>query len=114
MNYWWGIASGAVGLKWTDRVPEGTKTLANILKEGIKSGSVDPFLCRIISQDGIERTDGQRVFTPEEILHMDWLCDHVIGTIPEFCSLNEKAQNLTRLQGIYRDDIPPQKDQILL
>ena len=114
VNYWWGMASGAVGLKWTDLVPDGTKTLAHILKEGIKSGSVDPFLCRIISQEGVERNDGQRIFTPEEILHMDWLCDHVIGTLPEFSSLNEKAQNLTRLQGIYRDEIPPQKDRILL
>ena len=114
VNYWWGMASGAVGVKWTDKVPDGTKTLAHILKEGIKSGSVDPFQCQIISQDGTVRNDGQTVFTPEEILHMDWLCSNVIGTIPEFNSLNKKAQTLTRLQGIYRDEIPPQRDRVLL
>lgn len=109
VNYWWGIASGTIGVEWTDKVPEGTRVLADILVEGIKSGEVDPFLRRIISQDGTVQTDGTKAFTPEEILHMNWLCDNVIGSIPEFDSLSLKAQAITRLQGIYRDQIPPQK-----
>ena len=55
------------------------------------------------------RNDGSNVFTPEEILHMDWLCDNIIGCIPDFESLSAKAQEITRLQGIYRDFIPPEK-----
>lgn len=114
VNYWWGMASGAIGVKLTDQVPDDTKALAELLKEGMKSGDVDPFRCSIISQDGAVRNDGMKGFTPEEILHMDWLCSNVIGTIPEFEALNEKAQALVRLQGIYRDRIPPQKEQLLL
>ena len=49
------------------------------------------------------------MFSPEEILHMDWLCDNVYGSIPDFEELSEKAQAITRLQGIYRDRIPPVK-----
>ena len=114
VNYWWGMSSGAIGVKWTDKLPTGTKSLAKLLSEGIKSGEIDPFLCKIVSQDGTVRNDGKKVFTPEEILHMDWLCDNVIGTIPGFNMLNEKAQVLTRLQGIYREQIPPEKDRVLL
>ena len=109
VNYWWGMSSGAIGIKWPDNIPSGTKTLANLLSKGIKSGELDPFLCEIVSQDGTVRNDGNKVFTPEEILHMDWLCDNVYGSIPEFDALSEKGQAIARLQGIYRDRIPPSK-----
>lgn len=111
VNYWWGIANGVIGLEISDTIPDGTKALANLLKEGIRHGSVDPFLRKIVSQDGTVRNDGSNVFTPEEILHMDWLCQNVIGSIPAFEALSEKAQKITRLQGIYRDQIPPEKKE---
>lgn len=109
VNYWWGIANGVIGLEWADNIPDGTKALANMLMEGIRHGTVDPFLRKIVSQDGTVRNEGKNVFTPYEILHMDWLCNNVIGSIPEFESLSAKAQEITRLQGIYRDQIPPER-----
>lgn len=109
VNYWWGIANGVIGLEWTQDMPDGTKALANLLMEGIRHGTVDPFLRKVISQEGIVRNEGDDVFTPEEILHMDWLCNNIIGSIPSFEELSEKAQKITRLQGIYRDQIPPEK-----
>lgn len=109
VNYWWGISNGVIGMEVSDTIPDGTKALVNLLMEGIRHGSVDPFLRRIISQDGAMHNDGSNVFTPEEILHMDWLCNNVQGTIPAFETLSEKAQTITRLQGIYRDEIPPEK-----
>ena len=109
MNYWWGIANGVIGMEVSDKIPDGTKALVNLLMDGIRHGSVNPFLRRVISQDGVLHNDGSNVFTPEEILHMDWLCNNVMGEIPPFESLSEKAQKITRLQGIYRDEIPPEK-----
>lgn len=112
VNYWWGVANGVIGLEWTDNMPEGTKALANLLVENIRHGTVDPFQRKVLSQDGTLRNDGTNVFTPEEILHMDWLCDNVIGSIPEFEDLSPKAQEITRLQGIYREQIPPRKANV--
>lgn len=112
VNYWWGIANGVIGLECANTIPEGTKALANLLMDGIRHGTVDPFLRRIVSQDGTLRNDGTNVFTPEEILNMDWLCDNVIGQIPAFEALSQKAQEITRLQGIYRDQIPPRKTEL--
>lgn len=114
VNYWWGVANGVIGLEWTDNMPEGTKALANLLVESIRHGTVDPFQRKIVSQDGAIRNDGTNVFTPEEILNMDWLCENVIGAIPEFDALSPKAQEITRLQGIYRDQIPPRKAVTML
>ena len=109
VNYWWGIANGVIGIEISDAIPDGTKALANLLMDGIRHGSVDPFLRRVISQDGVMHNDGSNVFTPEDILHMDWLCNNVMGEIPAFEMLSEKAQKITRLQGIYQDEIPPEK-----
>ena len=108
------MSSGVIGVEWTNAIPFGTKALAELLKNGIVNGSIDPFHRCVISQDGVLRNDGNTIFSPEEILNMDWLCDNVIGAIPEYSALAEKARSLVRLQGIYRDSIPPQKESVLL
>ena len=114
VNYWWGMASGVIGLQITDALPSGTETLARILKQGIKSGAVDPFYRQIVSQDSTKRNDGHTYFTPDQLLRMDWLCENVDGYIPGYDELSPKAKNIVRLQGIYRDTIPPEKECILL
>ena len=114
LNYWWGMSSGVIGVEWTDAIPSGTKVLAELLRNGLVSGSIDPFLRRIVSQDGIVRNEGADSFSPETILNMDWLCNNVEGSIPDYDALTEKAQSIVRLQGIYRDKIPVQKECVLL
>lgn len=84
VNYWWGMPSGTVDIQWTDKIPEGTNTLANLLKVGMKNGTVDPFARKIISQNGKIRNDGGKKLSSEEILSMNWLCENVNGFIPDF------------------------------
>lgn len=45
---------------------------------------------------------------------MDWLCDCVEGSIPEFSELLPMSRSIARLQGVYRDAIPPEKEGPLL
>ena len=73
-------------------------------------GSIDPFFRRIVAQDGTVKNDGRYRFSPTEILHMDWLCENVIGTIPAFEDLLPSAQPLVRELGIYRDKIVPEME----
>ena len=114
VNYWWGLSSGVIGVTWTDAIPTGTKALAEILKNGMINGSIDPFRRLIVSQDGLTRCDGNTPLSSEDILRMDWLCSNVVGSIPDYDSLAEKARSLVRLQGIYRDRLPLQKESVLL
>ena len=114
VNYWWGMASGVIGLRLSPLLPEGVRHLAQILQRGIADGSISPFHRHIRSQDGAVRNDGAQWFTPEEILHMDWLCDSVDGRIPDFDELLPASQPIVRLQGVYRDRIPPEKEGVLL
>ena len=114
VNYWWGMASGVIGLRTSHDLPEGVRSLVRILQKGICDGSVSPFHRYIRSQDGTVRNDGGRWFTPEEILRMDWLCDTVDGAIPAFDELLPASRPIVRLQGVYRDSIPPEKEGVLL
>lgn len=114
VNYWWGIASGVIDLWTSPDLPEGVQNLVQILKRGLMDDSIAPFHRRIRSQDGVLRNDGEQWLTPEEIMHMDWLCDTIEGSIPSFEELIPQSQAIVRLQGIYRDQILPEKEGLLL
>ena len=110
VNYWLGMDSGLIDVSLSDRLPAGVRSLATLLREGLSNGTTDPFLRRIVSQDGKLRNDGTRKFTPDELLHMDWLCDNVIGTIPTFDEIQPISQPMVRELGIYRDQILVEKE----
>jgi len=114
VNYWWGMSSGVIGLILRETLPEGIGRLAELLRSGVADGSLDPFHCRIRDQKGEERNNGDRWFTPEEILDMNWLCGCVDGHIPGFGELLPMSRATVRLLGIYRDEIPPEKEGVML
>ena len=114
VNYWWGISSGTVDIRLGENIPCGLVELAGILREGIASGSIHPFRRRLVDQLGEVRNDGQRDLSPEEILHMDWLCSCVEGSIPGYDELLPIARNIVTLQGIHRDELEPEKGRIQL
>lgn len=106
LNYWLGMDSGAVTIDLSDKLPEGMKTLAVLLQQGLSNGSIDPFRRKIVAQDGRIINDGSRTLTKEELLKADWLCGNITGTIPGYEELLPMAQPMVRELGIYRDDIP--------
>ena len=110
VNYWLGMDSGIIDLNLSAKLPEGVRQMARILQKGLLDGTVDPFLRRIVAQDGTVKNDGNRRFTPEQLIHMDWLCENVIGSIPPFEEILPVSQPLVRELGIYRDRIPPEKE----
>ena len=56
------------------------------------------------------KNDGSRTFTPDQILHMDWLCSNVIGQIPPFEEILPASQRMVRELGVYRDSNPAEKE----
>ena len=108
------MRSRAVDVLLRDDLPDGVRRLVALLRRGIADGSFLPFAQPIRSQDGAVRSDGSHWFSPEEILHMDWLCSFVDGDIPSYGELLPMARPLVRLQGIYRDSIPPETEDPIL
>ena len=110
VNYWLGMDSGVIGIRLSEKLPEGVRQMAKILEQGLKDGTLDPFRRRIVTQDGTVKSDGTHVFSPEELLHMDWLCGNIVGSIPQFQEILPVSQNMVRELGIYRDKIPTQEE----
>ena len=98
VNYWWGLDSRAVDILLGDDLPAGVRRLAGGLRRGIIDGSLQPF----------------PEAAPEKILHMDTLLDCVHGQLPQYEDLLPMARPLARLQGVYREAIPPEKEDPIL
>ena len=109
INYWLGMDSGVIGVSLSDKLPEGVRQMAKILRSGMSVGAIDPFQRRIVAQDGTVKNDGTRRLSAEEVLHMDWLCDNVLGEIPPYEQVLPASQAMVRELGIYRDAIPAEK-----
>ena len=88
--------SGVIDLELSRKLPAGVRQMAKILRYGMLSGQLDPFRRRIVAQDGTVKNDGTTSFLPEELLHMDWLVENVIGTIPSYEELLPQSQALVR------------------
>ena len=110
LNYWLGMDSGVIGINLSDKLPEGVRKLAKLLQRSFTERSIDIFFRRIVSQDGTVRNDGSKTFTPDQLLHMDWLCDNITGSIPSFDQILPISQPMVRELGVYRDSIPPLKE----
>lgn len=110
-NYWMGMDTGVIAIDLSDKLPEGVKALARYLADGIVKKTLDPFARRIVAQDGTVKNPGKEsTFSLDELLHMDWLCDNVIGTIPSFDEILPMSESMVRELGIYKDKIPVQKE----
>ena len=110
VNYWLGMDSGVIDLDLSRKLPAGVRQMAKILRYGMLSGNLDPFRRRIVAQDGTVKNDGTTTFTPEQLLHMDWLVENIIGSIPPFEEIELRSQPLIRELGIYKDRIPTEKE----
>lgn len=111
INYWWGLNSGVVDIQLSPTLPAGLLTLANMLKHGIISGAVDPFRTTITDNTGFLRNDGSLSFSAEELIHMDWLCANVDGTIPAYEDLIPASQETVRFLGLHPHRISPEKEE---
>ena len=112
VNYWLGMDSGVIGLNMSDRLPAGVRALAHLLEKSIINHTLDPFARKIVAQDGTVKNDGTTTFTPDELLHMDWLCSNVTGSIPSFDEILPMSQSIVRELGLYRDTIPALKELV--
>ncbi len=110
LNYWLGMDSGVINVNLSDKLPEGVRRMAKLLQRGLADGSLDPFFRKVVAQDGTVKNDGSRTFTPSQLLHMDFLVDNVIGTIPSYDEILPISQPMVRELGIYRDKIPTEKE----
>ena len=81
INYWWGMSSGVIDVVYSNRLPQGTKRLIELLKTNIRSKDFNPFSGVLYSQEGIVQRNPEGILSPEAISKMNWLCANVTGDI---------------------------------
>ena len=106
VNYWWGIDSEVIDVALSAELPEGVRYLAELLRSRLRHGKLDPFFRTVRDQQGVLRNDGTRSFSPDELMHMDWLCENVVGHIPTLEEVIPASRATVRLLGVFQEDLP--------
>mgnify|MGYP001034134195 FL=1 len=105
INYWWGMSAGVVDLICSQDLPHGTKRLVDLLRNDICSETLVPFSGELWAQDGIVMNRPDEAVLPKDIITMDWLVENVVGSIPSITELTEKAQAVTKMQGLGKTQV---------
>jgi len=111
VNYWWGMDSGATEVILADDIPDGIRYLANILTDGLKAGTLDPFMQRLVSGDGTVVCDGINKPTSMQLLHMNKFAGSVEGRLPEYGELLPKSKALVREMGAHLIALPTDTEE---
>ncbi|MCF2595540.1 BMP family ABC transporter substrate-binding protein [Pseudoflavonifractor phocaeensis] len=100
LNYYWGMSAGVVDLRCSDRVPDGSKKLASLLREGICAGLYGPFQGPLYAQGGRLMAKKGQSLSLEQIINMDWLVENIEGSIPVYEELNDTGKATVGIVGI--------------
>ena len=83
VNYWYGMSSGVIDIRYAPGLPYQTRKLVQLLRNGIVEGSINPFGGELHSQNGVVKIEGFPPLPSTQIVEMNWLADNVVGTIPQ-------------------------------
>lgn len=100
LNYYWGMSAGVVDLEYADTIGDGTRRLADFLKESVCREVCSPFLTPLRLQGGGLMGERQGVLSQEQIISMDYLLENVIGSIPDYEELSPIGQATVDTAGV--------------
>ncbi len=102
LNYYWGMSAGVVDIVYSARLTDGSRRLADFLKESVCRELCNPFLTPLRTQDGGLAGEGQRTLSQEQIIDMDYLVENVVGSIPGYEQLTSKGKAIADIVGVWR------------
>ena len=110
VNYWWGMSAGVVGLELADELPDGPRSLANILCRSIIEGEITVFHRRypLAGRHPSSATGAAGSARRTCCTWTGWWTPST-GASPAFDELLPMSRRLVRLLGVYRDSLPPEK-----
>lgn len=100
INYWWGMKSGAVQITYGDEPSVGTLQLLNLVEKQLRDGGLRIFPYKVYGQGHVLHTPAGQIYTPEELMLMDWLDECVEGALPHYEMLDVKSRRLADTHGL--------------
>lgn len=105
LNYYWGMSSGAVGVKYSsDNLPRDLQKLPRLLHNQIALGEFEPFRGPICRWDGSYIVRPGQNLNADEIIALDWLPSNVKGRLPEIGELAPQYREFARWHSIHKQD----------
>ena len=100
VNFWWGISAGVVDIILSKNLPYASRNVIMSLKRIIATDAASPFEGEIHTQTGVLKGPDSPALNDKEIIKMDWLCDNIIGEIPETWELDESIKKTVKVSGV--------------
>ena len=102
INYWWGMKSGAEQINYSAGQNSGTMQLLRLVEKQIAKDDVQVFPSEEYAQGHRKQGAATGIYTPQELMEMDWLDECVEGEMPRYEELNVKSRFLLEVNGLGR------------
>ena len=100
INYWWGLKSGAERVEYPTRLNDGTMQLLKMAERQLCDGEIQVFPTESYSQGHVLHHAASGIYTPKELMEMDWLEECVEGELPSYDELDAKTRSLLNVNGL--------------
>ena len=100
VNYWWGLRSGAEDQEYQEALPSGTRQLLDLLETLQGSDNVHIFPEKLYDNEDNLHSPENRVYSPKELMEMDWLDACVHGKLPHYDELDVKTRTVLAINGL--------------
>ena len=106
INYWWGMRSGAEQINYSAGQNSGTMQLLRLVEKQIAKDDVQVFPSEEYAQGHRKQGAATGIYTPQELMKMDWLDECVEGEMPRYEALDVKSRFLLGVNGLdrYKDE----------
>ena len=100
VNYWWGMRSGAEEIDYSKDLPAGTLQLLDLMEKMLHEDDLRIFPEDLYAQGHVLHSPEAVVYSPKELMEMDWLDECVEGALPHYDELDVKTHTLMAINGL--------------
>ena len=100
VNYWWGMRSGAEEIDYSKDLPAGTLQLLDLMEKMLSENDLRIFPEDLYAQGHVLHSPEAVVYSPKELMEMDWLDECVEGALPHYDELDVKTHVLMAINGL--------------
>ena len=100
VNYWWGLKSHAEQIQYSAGLSSGTLQLLRLMEQQLCAGNLQVFPAEEYAQGHLRQEAATGIYTPKELMEMDWLDECVEGSLPKYEELDVKTRFLLTINGL--------------
>ena len=100
VNYWWGMRSGAEEIDYSKDLPAGTLQLLDLMEKMLREDDLRIFPEDLYAQGHVLHSPEAALYSPKELMEMDWLDECVEGGLPHYDELDVKTHTLMSINGL--------------